>query len=126
MFGKIKSALAGHADGAALMGMNALLNGKVREFVNGKVERYGEVKSLRKDEEGYHALVQLLGSDDILEVSMLSLTLNEDCSAVSLGAFTANRPWLENLLEDYAHGREIAIPEGMVREALKKVPKKYL
>ncbi len=113
------------ADAAAGYGANAAL-AVIRDMANKKIERYGELKSLRKDEEGYHAIVQLLGSADLLEVSMLDIELNEDCTMVRLGAFTANEEWLACLLDDHAKGREVPIPEGAVRETLKKIPKRYL
>ena len=112
-------------DTVAGYGANAAL-AVIRDMANRKIERYGEIKSLRRDEEGYHAIVQLLGSADLLEVTMLDITLNEDCSMATLGAFTANEEWLACLLDDYAKGREVPIPEGAVRQTLKKIPGRYL
>ena len=113
------------ADGAAGYGTNAALAALLR-FANTKIERYGERKGLRRDEEGYHAVLQLLGSAEYLEVTMLGLELNEDCSVARLGPFAANAVWLDNLLEDYARGREVPIPEGPVRSVLSRLPKRWL
>ena len=122
--GTVRTAME-KVDTVAGFGANAAL-AVIRDMANRKIEYFGEIKSLRWDEEGYHAIVQLLGSANLLEVTKLNITLNEDCSMATLGAFTANEEWLACLLDDYARGREVPIPEGAVRETLKKIPKRYL
>ena len=107
------------------MMINSFLGTKGIDMVNRKVGRYGRVTALHKDGEGYHAVVRLLGYNDDIEVTMLNLDVDEECSKARLGKFRANMPWLEHLLEDHVEGREIPIPEGQIRMALKPF-RKYL
>ena len=107
------------------MMINSFLSSKGMELVNRKIGRYGRVTSLRKDSEGYHATVRLLGYEGDIEVTMQSLDVDEECSKAKLGRFKANMLWLERLLEDHAEGRVIPIPDGQVRMTLKPF-RKYL
>ncbi len=106
------------------MAINMFLDGKGKEMVNRKIERYGRVQKLVRDSGVYYADVQLDGSSETLSVTMDSLSVSDDCSLAKLGKFHANAPWLEHLLEDFADNREIPIPEGAARLAL--VPLKKL
>ncbi len=107
------------------MAVNAFLEGKGKDLVNGKIGRYARVVRLYRKDGRYLAEVQLKGSSEVLAVTMDSLAVNENCSSAKLGRFHANMPWLENLLQDYASGREIPIPEGPARLVIMPL-KKFL
>ena len=89
----------------------ALSNDKLLGLINKNISRYGEVRSLRYDDEGFHGMVQFLGSAEIVAVNVRELVFAPDCSAVRLTGLKSNMLWCQHLLEDFAEGRTFDIPE---------------
>ena len=91
--------------------INALLSNKsALALVNGKISRYGEVLSLRYDENGLHADARLLGSSETIRVSVQKLIFTDECSAVKLCGFSSSAQWCQHLLEDFVEGKAFDIP----------------
>ena len=94
--------------------INMLLSSPaVLGLVNSKVERYAAVESLRKTEEGFEVLAQLRGASEIIKVTIGDISIKDDGSGVVLKKFSSNVEWVQNLLEDFAEGHMIAIPEKL-------------
>jgi len=90
----------------------ALSSDMVIGLINKKLARYGEVHSLRWDNEGFHGMVQLLGSAEIVAVNVRELVFAPDCSTVKLVGLTSSALWCQHLLEDFVEGRSFDIPEN--------------
>lgn len=116
MFAKLAASAKSTAVNAALS------SDMVMGLVNKKLCRYGEVRSLRYDEEGFHGMLQLLGSAEIVAVDVRELVFAPDCSSVRLSGLTSNIQWCQHLLEDFVEGRAFDIPEN-ARTYVKPVAK---
>ena len=92
--------------------INNILSSKAAlKLINSRLSRYGELLSLRYENECFHAEFRLLGSSETVNVAMKKLVFTEECRAVKLGGFSSNAPWCQNLLEDFVEGREFEITE---------------
>lgn len=105
--------------------INALLGSDTfMTFVNAKARRYAEIRSVKKTDRGYEAVVRLHGSAESLTIIMRELSISEDGSTVRLAGFSSDTEWLDHVLADFAEGRCIGIPEscrsmaGMARKIL--------
>ena len=116
----VLSMIATSAKSAAINA--ALSSDMVIGLINRRVSRYGEVRSLRYDAEGFHGVLQLLGSAEIVSVDVRELVFAPDCSSVKLAGLTSNVLWCQHLLEDFVEGRAFDIPEN-VRAYVKPVAK---
>lgn len=112
MFSTLKKAAGNNA-------LNMLLSsGPVLGLVNDKVERYAAVESLRKTDNGFEGVAQLRGSSELIKVTIRDITIKDDGSGVVLSGFSSNVEWVQNLLEDFAEGHMIAIPEKLQNTVL--------
>ncbi len=87
--------------------------------INPRISRYGTITSISFVDKTLTCRVQLLGlENEELEVSCSHIEIAADSSTITLSRFSANKPFLENVLNDYAT-RPIPIPEsGVVRAGL--------
>ena len=106
MFSKLAASAKNTAINAALS------SDMVMGLINKKLYRYGEVRSLRYDADGFHGVVQLLGSAEIVAVDVRELVFAPDCSSVRLSGLASNVQWCQHLLEDFVEGRAFDIPEN--------------
>ena len=86
-------------------------------FVNNYTQRYARVKSIKLDGNAITFTAIPNGSQESVTVTASDFTFADDNSSVSIGSLAADRPWVENALQDFAQGREFPIPEagrGMV------------
>ena len=90
----------------------ALSSDKVLGLINKNISRYGEVHSLRWNNEGFHGMFQLLGSAEIVAVNVRELVFAPECSSVKLTGLTSSALWCQHLLEDFVEGRAFDIPEN--------------
>ncbi len=82
--------------------------------MNQRIARYGEVRTLRIDSRNRQVqfVCQLVGEPDPVEVRIENYEVMENGGqkVLRVGACTSSRPWLQNLLNDFAKGREIPLP----------------
>jgi len=103
--------------------LNAAVSSEsVRSRVNEYLSRYGELRSLRYDRDGFHADLRFLGSSEDIKVSVRSVCLSDDCDTVRLEHICASMPWCEHILKDLVEGREFVLPQA-ARVFLKPVKK---
>ncbi len=93
---------------------NSVIQGIIAKYVG----RYAEVKQIEAREDGYHAIIRLRGQEDDLVIFLKDIRRLKDNSGIVLHGFKANQEWLTNLLEDFAEGKEIPIPEFTGRDTL--------
>jgi len=95
---------------------DALTSQAAKAFVNQRIARYGEVRTLRIDsrKKTIEVVCQLHGESEPISVRVENYELHEAGGRKLLrlgsGSFTSNRPWLQNLLTDLARDREIPVP----------------
>jgi hypothetical protein len=93
---------------------DAVTSKAAQTFLNQRIARYGEVRTLRLDSKSKSAEVvcQLQGEPEPISIRVESYTLRQHDGGtfVELGRCSCNRVWLENLLNDFGRGREIPLP----------------
>lgn len=93
---------------------DALTSRAAQSFLNQRIARYGEIRSLRLDSgnKSGEVVCALLGEAEPITVRIdrYELRRNGNEAVVRLGQFSCSRPWLENLLNDYARDREFPVP----------------
>lgn len=93
---------------------DAVTSKAAQTFLNQRIARYGEVRTLRLDSKNKSAEVvcQLQGEPEPISIRVESYELRQRDGAVfvQLGRCTCNRVWLENLLNDFGRNREIPLP----------------
>lgn len=99
MFTAAKDALASHA---------------ARNYANGLIKRYGEVKELKIDslKKSVEVICLLTGENEPVKVIIENYRIESEGTRrfVEVTALTCSRPWLHNLLEDHARGRRLELP----------------
>lgn len=93
---------------------DAVTSKAAQTFLNQRIARYGEVRTLRLDSKNKRAEVvcQLQGEPEPISICVERYELRQHDGGmfVELGRCTCNRVWLENLLNDFGRGREIPLP----------------
>jgi hypothetical protein len=93
---------------------DALASQAARTFVNGQIARYGHVKELKIDSRSKSVAVvfELIGENEPVSVRVERyLIVSENGQLfMEIESCTCSRPWLQNLLADYACGRRLALP----------------
>lgn len=93
---------------------DAFTSKAARSFVNQRISRYGEVQSLKIDSKAKRVEVvcQLHGEAAPITVRVESYELVDvkGEKVLRVGTCSCDRPWLQNLLTDFARGREIPVP----------------
>ncbi|ACB77322.1 hypothetical protein [Opitutus terrae] len=93
---------------------DAITSRAARTFLNQRMARYGEIQSLQLDSKNKSGEVvcTLIGEAEPIKIRIdrYEVRQNGGETLVRLGQFTCNRPWLENLLNDYGRDREIPVP----------------
>ena len=100
---------------------DALTSKAARTYINQRIARYGEVRTLRLDSRKKTAEVicVLHGEAQPIAVLVESYELHEREGQmfVRIGRCACNRLWLQNLLTDFAGKREMPVP-GWAASAL--------
>lgn len=93
---------------------DAFTSRAAQSFINQRIARYGEVRSLRLDSKAKSGEIvcALHGETEPVSVRVENYELRErdGQTFVRLGRCTCNRVWLENLLNDFGSAREIPVP----------------
>lgn len=93
---------------------DAITSKAAQSFINQRIGRYGEVRTLRLDSKNKSAEVvcALHGEAEpiMVRVDRYEVRQKDGQTYVRLAQCTANRPWLQNLLMDYGVDREIPVP----------------
>lgn len=89
----------------------AFQSGKVQNLISDATGRYARIISFEARRDGYHASVQLLGSSEVLEVTVREIRASGDKQHFSLHGFETNQIWLTHVLEDHVEGREFPLPD---------------
>jgi hypothetical protein len=93
---------------------DAMTSKAAQAFVNQKIARYGEVKTLKLDSRNktVEVVCQLIGERETVNVRVNRYEVIESGNQkrLKLGDCSCNRPWLQNLLNDFGRGREVPVP----------------
>lgn len=93
---------------------DAITSRSAQAFINQRIGRYGEVRSLRLDSKNKSGEVVCLlhGEPEPITLRLEGYELRRSGGEtfIRLGRFTCSRPWLENLLNDYGRDREVPVP----------------
>ena len=93
---------------------DAIASKAAQSFINQRIARYGEVRTLSLDSRNKTAEVvcALRGEPQPISVRVERYELHERDGQkfVRLGRCSCNREWLQNLLTDFGHQREIPVP----------------
>lgn len=93
---------------------DAVTSKAAQTFVNQRIARYGEVRSLRIDSrtKQVDVVCQLIGERDSISVRIDRYEVHDagGGKVLRVERCTASRPWLQNLLNDLARGRDIPVP----------------
>jgi len=93
---------------------DALASQAARTFVNQRIARYGEVRTLKINsrDKTIELECQLHGEREPITARIESYEVigSGDRKVVRLGRCVCSRPWLENLLSDLARDRDIPVP----------------
>lgn len=93
---------------------DALSSQAARQYVNGLIKRYGEVVELKINSKAKSVdiVCALVGEREPIAVRVDSYSVESDGARrfVRLDRCSCSRPWLQNLLEDHAHGRRFELP----------------
>ncbi len=93
---------------------DALSSQAARQYVNGLIKRYGEVVELKINSKAKSVdiVCTLIGEREPVAVRVDSYRIEKDGARcfVQLDRCSSSRPWLQNVLEDHAHGRRFEVP----------------
>jgi len=83
-------------------------------YVNNRIARYGEVQTLRINsrEKTMEVSCLLHGETDPITIKVMDYSVNSNGTKKYFEApiITCTRPWLQNLLADFAQNRRIELP----------------
>ena len=93
---------------------DAISSQAARQYVNGLIKRYGEVRELKINSSAKTVEVScaLIGEPQPVAVRIDRYVIENvggKCF-VKIDACSCSRPWLKNLLEDHACGRRFELP----------------
>ena len=93
---------------------DAFTSKAAKTFVNQRIARYGEVQSLKIDSRSKEVelVCKLHGEPSPITVRVEGYELLDvkGQKILRVGHCSCDRPWLQNLLTDFARGREIPVP----------------
>ncbi|HWA87917.1 MAG TPA: hypothetical protein VG710_16930 [Opitutus sp.] len=94
---------------------NAIASKAAQTYANQRIARYGEVQDLRIDAQRktIEVVCQLRGEAAPITVRVTGYALRDTPDGgkvLRLGPCTCDRPWLENLIADFAADRDIPVP----------------
>ena len=101
---------------------NSILNsGPVLSAINKKLSKYGEVKSVSKNDDYYHISFCLAGTVEHIEISIKEIVLSEDKKTFSLHGLSSDKMWLDNALKDFVEGKLIPLPDNELAKQVFKI-----
>jgi hypothetical protein len=93
---------------------DAIASKSAQVFINERIARYGKVQRLKLDSnrKQIEAVCLLEGEDQPITVSVGRYHVEQvgGKSFIQISQCTCSRPWLQNLLADFADGRRIELP----------------
>jgi hypothetical protein len=93
---------------------DALAGKSAQIFLNERIARYGRIERFRLDsqEKKIEVICQLDGEPAPIAVNVEKYVVTTDGSKryIELSRCTCSRPWLQNLLNDFAEGRRFELP----------------
>jgi hypothetical protein len=93
---------------------DAFTSKAAQTYINKRIERYGEVQTLRIDSRAktMELICHLVGEPTPIAVRVQSYDVRDagDKKILTVGPCSSSRPWLQNLLNDFARGREFPVP----------------
>ena len=93
---------------------DALTSKAAQTFINQRIARYGQVQTLKIDSRNktMELSCQLVGESSPVTIRVQNYTLREveGKKLLRVGTCMCSRPWLQNLLNDLATGREVPVP----------------
>ena len=94
---------------------DAMTSRAVQIYVNRQIERYGEVQTLKIDSRGKTVEVTCLLHGEpkpiTIKVENYQMDSSGDKTFFQATDITCTRPWLQNLLTDFAKSRRIELPK---------------
>ncbi|MEO6876584.1 MAG: hypothetical protein ABI222_17350 [Opitutaceae bacterium] len=85
-----------------------------KSFVNGKITRYGTVQDLKIDSgnKTVDVTCQLIGEAAPIRITVDSYVVESvgDKKFIKVTGVSCSRPWLQNLLTDFAKDRRVEVP----------------
>ena len=101
---------------------NSILNsGPVLGAINKKIEKYGAVKKIDKNDNGYRISFALAGTNEDIELAITEIVLSEDKKTFSLCGLSADKVWLDNALKDFVEGKNIPLPDNELTKQIFKL-----
>ncbi len=102
---------------------NSIINsGPVLGVINKKLEKYGTVKNINKNSDGYCIRFCLTGTTEDIKITIKEIVLSEDKKAFSLCGLSADKVWLDNALKDFVAGKNIPLPDNeLAKQVLKLI-----
>lgn len=101
-------------DGMFSAAKDAIAGKAAQAFLNQRIARYGEVRTLRLDSKSKsgEVVVVLHGEPEPISIRVERYELHERDGQmfVKLGRCACNRVWLQNLLTDFGQDREVPVP----------------
>ena len=109
--------------GTLVLITNSLLNSQpVLSAINRKLKKYGEVKKINKNDDGYCISFCLAGTNEDIELTIKEIVLSGDKKTFSLQGLSADKTWLDNILKDFVEGKLIPLPDNeLVRQIFKLI-----
>ena len=93
---------------------DSMTSSAARAFVNQRIERYGKLDEFRIDSrlKTVTAIVRLHGETEPITVRVGKYGVEESGGKkfLRVSGCTCNRPWLQNLLVDFAESRRVELP----------------
>lgn len=93
---------------------DAVASQAARSYVNGLIARYGQVRELKIDSRAKTVAIvcELVGESEAVNVRVDSYRLSCENGQhfVEILTCSCSRPWLHNLLMDYACSRRLVLP----------------
>jgi len=93
---------------------DAFTSRAAQTFINQRIARYGQVEALKIDsrKKTMEMSCQLTGEPSPVFVRVQNYSLREadGKKILRVGTCVCSRPWLQNLLNDFATGREVPVP----------------
>ena len=93
---------------------DAFTSKAAQTYINQRIARYGQVKTLKIDSRNKNMELSchLIGEPAPIVIRVEKYALREigDKKILRVGPCACSRPWLQNLLNDFAQNREIPVP----------------
>ena len=93
---------------------DAFTSKAAQTYINQRIARYGEVKTLKIDSRNktMEMSCHLIGEPTPVTVKVENYALREadGKKLLRVGSCSCSRPWLQNLLNDFALNREVPVP----------------